>query len=69
MRKNRRNANRIVIQKMLDYCNDIESYINQVNASCETYSSNGIYVENFNGRYSRIEIAVGKNSCGGSGIK
>ena len=43
MRKNRRNVNRIVIQKMLDYCNDIESYINQVNASCETYSSNGMF--------------------------
>lgn len=41
--KSPRNVNRIVLQKMLDYCNDIEENMNQVNASYEIYLSNRMF--------------------------
>lgn len=37
--KKPRDVNRIVIQKMLDYCNDIESFISEFNGSFEVYQS------------------------------
>ena len=36
-------VNRIVIQKILGYCNDIEDYKNQVTASYEVYLSNKMF--------------------------
>ena len=39
MRKNQRNVNRIVIQKMLGYCNDIENFIGEFGGSYEIYLS------------------------------
>lgn len=43
MRKNRRNVNRIVIQKMLDYCKEIENFRGRFNATCEVYSSDSVF--------------------------
>ena len=37
--KKPRDVNRIVIQKMIGYCNDIESFINEFNGSLEVYQS------------------------------
>ncbi|MBQ4405026.1 MAG: DUF86 domain-containing protein [Selenomonadaceae bacterium] len=43
MRKNRRNVNRIVIQKMFDYCKEIENFRGRFNATCEVYSSDSVF--------------------------
>ena len=37
--KKPRDVNHIVIQKMLDYCNDIESFMNEFKGSLEVYQS------------------------------
>ena len=41
--KNQHNVNKIILKKMLDYCNDIKDYMNQVNASYEVYLSNKMF--------------------------
>ena len=41
--KNRREVDRIVIQKIIEYCNEIEEHMNQVNATYETYLSNKMF--------------------------
>ena len=43
MRKRRRDTNRIVIKKMLDYCNEIESLKNRFNATLETYGTDSAF--------------------------
>ena len=42
MRK-RREVNRIVLQKMLEYCNDIDDFMSHFNASYEVYLSDKIF--------------------------
>ena len=39
MRKNQRNVDKIVIQKIIGYCDNIESFIAQFNGSLEVYQS------------------------------
>ena len=41
--KNQRDTNRIIIQKIFDYCDEIEDYMNQVNATYEVYLSNKMF--------------------------
>ena len=36
-------VNRVVIQKILGYCNDIEEHMNQINATYEVYLSNKMF--------------------------
>ena len=36
-------VNRVVIQKIIDYCAEIEDYKNQVNATFEVYMSNKMF--------------------------
>ena len=43
MRRNKRETNRIVIQKIIAYCNDIEDFRSRVNASYEIYLSNKMF--------------------------
>ena len=38
-----RDVNRIIMQKMLNYCNDIKDYMEQVNANYEVYLSNKMF--------------------------
>ena len=42
MRK-QRDVNKIVIEKMLGYCDDIKNYMNQVNATYEVYLTNKMF--------------------------
>lgn len=41
--RNQRDVNRVVLQKMLYYCNQIEKHINQVDASYEVYISDTMF--------------------------
>ena len=43
MRKNRRDTNRIVIQKIIRYCNEVEIALNRFNNSFETYQADFIF--------------------------
>lgn len=41
--KNRRKVDRIVIQKIIEYCNEIEEHMNRVSATYETYLSDKMF--------------------------
>ena len=41
--RDRTRVNRIVVKKIIEYCDDIKDYMNQVNATCEIYLSNKIF--------------------------